>query len=80
MEKTFSELDTIQVQINREISRYQKAIRDNKKFSDVKLIYLKIKNLQQTADELLERTRQLYKSENPSGGVPGHQMLWEKIT
>ncbi len=63
MEKSLSELDNIQELINIETDKYKQAIRDNRQFEEVKVIYLKIKTLQTMATALLDKTDQLYKSD-----------------
>ena len=60
MEKTLDELGKIQNQILLETDRYKQAIRNNEKFEDVKVIYLKVKELQKAADALMERANNLY--------------------
>lgn len=42
------------IQIEKEI--YAKAIKNNRGFEDVKLLYLKIKKLEQEADEMMQQT------------------------
>ena len=61
MEKTLDELSKIQNQILLETDRYKEAIRNNEHFEDVKVIYLKIKELQKAADALMQRANSLYK-------------------
>ena len=53
MEKTLSELDALQAQINFEKGNYKKAIQENRILKEVKLIYQIIKNLEKRADELM---------------------------
>ena len=61
MEKTLAKLTKLQDQINLETDRYKEAIRNNKKFEDVKVIYLKTKGLQKEADALMEHANKLHK-------------------
>jgi hypothetical protein len=60
MEKTLDELSQIQNQINLETDRYKQAIRNNEKFEDVKVIYLKIKELEKALDALMHRANGLH--------------------
>jgi hypothetical protein len=60
MEKTLAELTKLQDQINLEKNKYKEAIKNHQKFEDVKLIYLKIKDLQKAADILMQKANQLY--------------------
>lgn len=55
MEKTLSQLENLQNLINSEKEKYKQAIKNNKKFEEVKVIYLKIKELEQRADELMQQ-------------------------
>jgi hypothetical protein len=61
MKKTLDELSKIQNQIHLETDRYKEAIRNNQKFEDVKVIYLKVKELQKVADALMQRANSLHK-------------------
>lgn len=54
MEKTLSELNQLQVQINFEKDRYKKAIIENKTLEEVKIIYLMIRDLEKREDELMQ--------------------------
>ena len=54
MQKTITRLDQLQSLINLEKERYKQAIKTDQKFEEVKLIYLKIKDLEQKADELMQ--------------------------
>jgi hypothetical protein len=65
MEKTLEELSKIQTQIHLETYRYKQAIRNNEKFEDVKVIYLKIKELQKTADALMQSANSLHEKKTP---------------
>jgi len=60
MEKTLDELSKIQNEIHLETDRYKEAIRNNQNFEDVKVIYLKIKELQKAADVLMQRANNLH--------------------
>jgi hypothetical protein len=60
MEKTLDRLSEIQNQIRLETDRYKEAIRNNQRFEDVKIIYLKVKELQKVADALMERANSLH--------------------
>lgn len=62
VEKFFVELDKIQALINLEKEKYKRAIRANRKFKDVKVIYLRIKEIQKNADELMRQANELHKN------------------
>jgi len=55
MQKTITRLDQLQSLINLEKERYKQAIKTDQKFEEVKLIYLKIKDLEQKADDLMQQ-------------------------
>jgi hypothetical protein len=57
MKETLSELETVNALIIQEKEKYKQAIRNNQKFEDVKVIYLKIKDLEHKADELMQRAQ-----------------------
>jgi hypothetical protein len=54
MKMTMSKLDDLEYLINLERKRYKQAIKSDQKFEEVKMIYLKIKDLEQKADELMQ--------------------------
>ena len=60
MQKTLSDLDKLQALISRRWDEYKQAIQDNKKFEDVKRIYLQIKELQKEANALMEKANKLH--------------------
>jgi hypothetical protein len=60
MEKTLDKLAQLQNQIYSETNRYKEAIRNNQKFEDVKVIYLKIKELKKAADVLMQHANDLH--------------------
>jgi hypothetical protein len=53
-------LDMLQAQINSEKEKYKKAIENNQKFEDVKVIYLKIKELEKEATTLMQHANKLH--------------------
>jgi hypothetical protein len=59
-ESALHELDMLQAQINLEKDKYKEAIRCDEKFEDVKVIYLRIKELEKKATILMEFINQLY--------------------
>jgi hypothetical protein len=61
MEKTFHELDLLQTEINLEKNNYKQAIINHKELADVKLIYLKIKELEKQASDLMHHAQKIYK-------------------
>ena len=67
MNKIFAELDEIQALINLEKEKYKKAIKADKKFKEVKVIYLNIKELQKRADVLMQKANGLHKSNGEKG-------------
>ena len=54
MKMTMSKLDDLEHLINLEKKKYKQAIKSDQKFEEVKMIYLKIKDLEQKADELMQ--------------------------
>jgi|GEM_PF-5395283 len=54
MKTTMSKLDDLEHLINLEKKKYKQAIKSDQKFEEVKMIYLKIKDLEQKADELMQ--------------------------
>jgi hypothetical protein len=54
MQKTIFKLDQLQSLINLEKEKYKQAIKTDQKFEEVKLIYLKIKDLENKADNLMK--------------------------
>ena len=62
MQKTLSELDVLYNLINLEKDKYKEAIQNNQKFEDVKVIYLKMKELEKAADKLMKRANRLHKA------------------
>jgi hypothetical protein len=54
MKMTMSKLDDLEYLINLERKRYKQAIKSDQKFEEVKMIYLKTKDLEQKADELMQ--------------------------
>ena len=52
MEESLSHLDTLQILIHEEYTKYRQAIADDKQFAYVKVIYSRIKELQKQIDEL----------------------------
>jgi len=55
VKKTLAQLNEVQIKITSEVENYKQAIVDDKPFSEVKAIYLKIKELKQQSLELLEQ-------------------------
>jgi hypothetical protein len=53
MKQTVSKLEALHYLINFEKERYLQAIKNDQKFEEVKMIYLKIKDLEHKADELM---------------------------
>ena len=53
MEASLLQLDKLQAMINSEKDKYEAAIRNNHQFEDVKVIYLRIKELEQKAHDLM---------------------------
>ena len=68
-EKIFAELDEIQALINSEKEMYKKAIKADKKFKEVKVIYLNIKKLQKKADALMQNANELHKNNGKKAEV-----------
>jgi hypothetical protein len=61
MEETLNELSKIQDQIHLQTDRYKEAIRNNQHFEDVKVIYLKIKELEKAANAIMQHANNLHK-------------------
>jgi hypothetical protein len=53
MKRTISKHEKLRYRINLEKERYMQAIKRDQKFEEVKKIYIKIKNLEHKADELV---------------------------
>ena len=66
MNRLLSKLNYIQEQINLEKDRYEEAIRNDLQFEDVKVIYLKIKQLRKEADTVMRETNKSYKNRKRS--------------
>ena len=61
MVKTLHELSLLQSQIQSEEKKYIEAIHNHKTLEDVKLIYLKIKDLQRQSNILMQHANKIYK-------------------
>ena len=61
MEKTLHEIDQLQTKINLEKEKYKQSIMNHQKMEDVKVIYLKIKELEKQANDLMEHANKIYK-------------------
>jgi len=62
--KTLSDLDKLQALINCEWQEYKQAITQNKKFEEVKVIYMHIKELEKQADALMPKANELHLKSN----------------
>ena len=56
MEKNFNEINKLLKQIDIEQTKYQKAIKSDKPFAEVKTIYLRIKEYQKHLQVLMSKT------------------------
>ena len=54
MEESLSELNKLQILIHEEYTNYRQAIKDDKEFAHVKIIYSRIKELQKEINELAD--------------------------
>jgi hypothetical protein len=64
MKQTLSELETVNALIILEKEKYKQAIQSNQKFEDVKVIYLKIKELERRADDLMQHAHSILPATN----------------
>ena len=64
VKKTLSDLDKLLALINSEWQEYRQAITQNKKFEDVKVIYMHIKELKKQADAFMPKANELHLKSN----------------
>ncbi|HYJ63497.1 MAG TPA: hypothetical protein VEV62_07125 [Parafilimonas sp.] len=64
MEKSLSDLDKLKALLDEEWARYKRAIKENKKLEDVKIIYIHIKEMQKELDEVADRIHQKIEERN----------------
>ena len=64
LKQTISKLNDLQNLINLEKINYRQAIENDQKFEEVKVIYLKIKDLEHKADELMRLTNSKVENKN----------------
>jgi hypothetical protein len=64
MEKSLSDLSILQSQINEELARYKQAILENQKLADVKIIYVRIKELQKELNQVSDRIHKKIEEQN----------------
>jgi len=60
MQKTLSHLDKLQRLITSRWAYYKQAIRDNRRFDEVKTIYVQIRELEKQADRLMRKAKDLH--------------------
>ena len=67
MKRTLLLLDSLQNLINSEKESYKQAIKNNQKLEEVKVIYLKIKKLENMSDEMMQQahSKLQYKAARP---------------
>ena len=66
MKETLSELDKLQIEISSEIENYKAAIRNEGSFEHVKVIYLRIRELEKQADALMQQANSKLQVHNAS--------------
>jgi hypothetical protein len=64
MEKSLSDLNKLKALLDEEWARYKRAIKENKKLEDVKIIYIHIKEMQKELDEVADRIHQKIEERN----------------
>ena len=64
MEKSLSDLNKLKALLDQEWARYKRAIKENKKLEDVKIIYIHIKEMQKELDEVADRIHQKIEERN----------------